>query len=112
MSYAPAEVRAAVRSARLQEHAVAPGPPATEHVFAPPGHERALQPKVALVVGTRGAGKTFWTHALIDPSVRDLLRHTTRVDLTNVSVELGHSERSLTDQYPDAAVFEKLLDRF
>ena len=112
MTYRPAEVRAAMRAARLQEHAVSPSPPAVEHVFAPPGHERALQPKVALVVGTRGAGKTFWTRALVNPSVRDLLRHTTRVDLTNVSVDLGHSERSLTDQYPDAAVFEKLLDGF
>lgn len=98
--------------ADLAGRALAPGRPALRHVFAPPGHQRALQPKVSLVVGTRGAGKTFWTQALIDPEVRALLQHTASVDLSGVTVDVGHAEAPHRSHYPDGELFTDLLRRF
>ncbi len=42
-------------------------------VFFPNGHRGVLDMKRQLVVGSRGMGKSFWTHALTDPSVREQL---------------------------------------
>jgi hypothetical protein len=42
-------------------------------VFFPDGHRNVLDMKRQLVVGNRGMGKSFWTHALINPAVRDQL---------------------------------------
>lgn len=41
-----------------------------DQVFTPESHRAVLDPGRQLVVGNRGMGKSFWTHALIDPVVR------------------------------------------
>lgn len=42
-----------------------------ERVFFPNGHRGVLDIKRQLVVGNRGMGKSFWTHALTNPDVRE-----------------------------------------
>ncbi len=42
-----------------------------ERVFFPYGHRGVLDMKRQLVVGNRGMGKSFWTHALTNPTVRE-----------------------------------------
>src|ERR1035438_2138806 len=42
-----------------------------ERVFFPNGHRGVLDMKRQLVVGNRGMGKSFWTHALTNPTVRE-----------------------------------------
>ncbi len=42
-----------------------------ERVFFPNTHRGVLDMKRQLVVGNRGAGKSFWTHALTNPTVRE-----------------------------------------
>ncbi len=44
-----------------------------ERVFFPDGHRNVLDIKRQLVVGNRGMGKSFWTHALLNPAVREQL---------------------------------------
>lgn len=44
-----------------------------ERVYFPNGHRSVLDMKRQLVVGNRGMGKTFWTHALTNPEVRERL---------------------------------------
>jgi hypothetical protein len=44
-----------------------------ERVFFPGGHRGVLDIKRQLVVGNRGMGKSFWTHALTNPAVREQL---------------------------------------
>jgi hypothetical protein len=44
-----------------------------ERVFLPDGHRSVLDMKRQLVVGNRGVGKSFWTHALKNPTVRKRL---------------------------------------
>ncbi len=46
---------------------------APERVFFPDGHRSVLDMKRQLVVGNRGVGKSFWTHALGNPTVRKRL---------------------------------------
>jgi hypothetical protein len=61
-----------VRAALLRR----PDPPATfetvapQHVYVPAAHRRALHPDAMVVSGMRGAGKSFWWHALLDSSAR------------------------------------------
>lgn len=57
-----------------------------DRAFFPAGHRGVLDLRRQLVVGNRGMGKSFWTHALTDQKVRD-----------RVSYEYSHpSLRKLT----------------
>ena len=51
-------------------------------------HRAALDPNRALVVGNRGMGKSFWTHALADPTARELAARTVR-ELSSTEVHIG-----------------------
>ena len=42
-------------------------------VYTPSMHRGAVDPERPLVVGNRGAGKSFWSHALLNPDVRSRL---------------------------------------
>lgn len=42
-----------------------------DRVFTPEGHRAVLDLSRQLVVGNRGMGKSLWTHALINPQVRE-----------------------------------------
>ena len=44
-----------------------------DRVFFPDGHRGVLDLRRQLVVGNRGMGKSFWTHALTNSAVRDQL---------------------------------------
>jgi hypothetical protein len=44
-----------------------------DRVFFPDGHRSVLDLKRQLVVGNRGMGKSFWTHALLNPNLRERL---------------------------------------
>ncbi len=53
---------------------VAPNDPIEPHrVFMPDAHRAVLDLGRQLVVGNRGMGKSFWTHALINPATRSKL---------------------------------------
>jgi hypothetical protein len=44
-----------------------------ERAFLPAGHRGVLDMRRQLVVGNRGVGKSFWTHALLSPDLRERL---------------------------------------
>jgi hypothetical protein len=61
-----------------------------ERVFFPDGHRGVLDMRRQLVVGNRGAGKSFWTHALTNPAVRDRLAQAYEFPkLANTEVIIG-----------------------
>jgi hypothetical protein len=47
--------------------------PKPEEIFFPQSHASALDLERTVVVGNRGAGKTFWAHALVKPTTRALI---------------------------------------
>src|ERR1017187_5063320 len=61
-----------------------------DRVFFPDGHRSVLDVKRQLVVGNRGMGKSFWTHALTNPAVRErLARPYSFPKLANTKVIIG-----------------------
>jgi len=77
-----------------------------KRVFFPDGHRGVLDTRRQLVVGNRGMGKSFWTHALINPAVRERLSnaysfprlaHTDVVIGFNGSVKLGSLTPSIAE---------------
>ena len=57
-------VRAGLAALPDLAHHVSGTPVAPEQIFFPASHATALDPDVALVVGNRGVGKSFWASAL------------------------------------------------
>src|SRR4051812_33782404 len=71
-------------------------PPSLNQIFFPETHAEVLDPDVSLVIGNRGMGKTFWSLALSDDSVRPEIAKryfgTRRVRLDDLRVTLGFSD--------------------
>jgi hypothetical protein len=67
-----------------------------ERVFFPDGHRAVLDMKRQLVVGNRGMGKSFWTHALVNKAVRERLASNYKIPAlatTNVIIGFNGSAR-------------------
>lgn len=61
-----------------------------EQVFLPVGHRGVLDLRRQLVVGERGMGKSFWTHALDNKDIRDKLAGYYRFpELKSTEVRIG-----------------------
>ena len=59
-------------------------------VFAPTGHSKALDPATSLVLGARGAGKSFWASVLFNKDTRQLAAELyPRLGLDKLLVEIG-----------------------
>lgn len=72
-------------------------------MFLPAAHFRALEPSAMLVKGIRGAGKSFWWHALQNDNIRRV------VLLGNVTTSAGFGEGDGQDR-PDRDVLAEMLD--
>lgn len=62
-------------------------PPAGEDILYLPSHASALDPNVALVIGNRGMGKTFWASALVDPTTRKFISERGKVSRAVASLK-------------------------
>lgn len=61
-----------------------------DRAFFPSGHRGVLDARRQLVVGNRGMGKSFWTHALINPELRNrLAEFYSHRQLKTARVEIG-----------------------
>lgn len=59
-------------------------------VFAPTAHSKALDPATTLVLGARGAGKSFWASVLYNQDTRRLAADLyPRLELDRLRVEIG-----------------------
>lgn len=105
--------------AQVFRHALAGLPEGTSHgdaalpvanVYLPRSHLKAMDPDVSVVVGMRGAGKTFWWQALQDSSVRFLVGKSTNSRLTDATeVRVGFGVSSAPEDYPSKDVLANLL---
>jgi hypothetical protein len=64
--------------------------PKIDEIYAPEHHAGALDPNVTIVLGARGAGKSFWAGVLGDPATRAVASEAyARLGLKNVVVTFG-----------------------
>ena len=86
--------------------------PAPKDVYLPRPHLRALDPDALIVIGMRGAGKTFWWSALQNTAVRQLVGASS--DLPPLSekteVRTGFGVRPATDEYPGKDTLRQLMN--
>ena len=79
--------------------------PSARFVYLPPSHLKALRPDATVVVGMRGAGKSFWWAALQQPEVRTLLAgadaRNPHADLDQTGVVAGFGEALDSEASPD-----------
>jgi len=99
----PRAIRTAILAAPLESSHFG-GPPQPGTLYIPPSHLKALKREAHLVIGGRGVGKSFWTAALNNPTLRNSLP-----DLANCSVSIGFAENPDIARYPNADVISNLL---
>jgi hypothetical protein len=88
-------------------------PPQLDEIYAPSGHDSALDPERSLVVGGRGMGKSFWSGALWNEETRDFLATVyPRLGLGNCTVQLGFAAGdSSGGGFPSQEVLDELIER-
>lgn len=88
----------------------AASPPDPLEIYTPRLHERALDPDRQLVIGGRGAGKSFWSGALASPDARARIAQAyPRLALDSVEVVPGFTGERGGPTPPDA--IEQQLSR-
>lgn len=87
-------IRASIASfpADVSHDAVGSQAPRVEEMYAPEAHATALDPGIPIVVGSRGAGKSFWSGVLGQDATRDAAAIAyPRLGLDRVSVAFGYT---------------------
>lgn len=80
-------------------------------VYLPRSHLKAMDPNASVVVGMRGAGKTFWWQALQNSNVRLLVGKSKLSRLTDATkVKVGFGVSAAPDDYPSKDVLANLLE--
>lgn len=96
----PEEVREVIRQALRSLPSLAatsPGtPPEIDGIYFPEAHAEVLDPDVSLVIGNRGMGKSFWSLALADDTLRPIIAErylaSRKLHLEDLDVYLGFAD--------------------
>lgn len=71
-----------------------------DQAFLPTGHRGVLDLRRQLVVGNRGMGKSFWTHALLNHTLRGKLAdHYQHPELRSTEVKVGFNGSTMNDDF-------------
>lgn len=91
----------------------ATSPPALNQIYAPAGHETALDPDRSLVIGGRGVGKSFWSAVLLNDTARNYVADSyPRLALDRCEVALGFAGVDVDAyQAPSREVLDELIER-
>lgn len=110
----PSDVLQLIREALPEETSLFGGIPALEYTYLPASHAKALSPDSMLVVGIRGAGKSFWFSALQQEAHRSLIsKNLSRAGIDkNTIVSQGFGEGLSLENYPGKDHLAKLLKKF
>jgi hypothetical protein len=79
-----------------------------KYVYLPHSHVRALDTNAMLVTGIRGAGKSFWWNALLDPRLRQTLLGRAGTESVDVKTTAGFGLQPGSDR-PDKDEIASLL---
>ncbi|MBW3241723.1 ATP-binding protein [Epibacterium sp. DP7N7-1] len=80
-------IREALQNIPRDQSSSIGNPPSAEDILYLPSHAAALDPNVALVIGNRGMGKTFWANALLNDQTRTSVVKRNRVSRAVASLE-------------------------
>ena len=96
---------------RLPEGASYGEDPILGQVYLPPSHLKAMELNRALVIGMRGAGKTFWWAALQKQEVRRLIDRSSTGSVLNdrTKVCTGFGVAARPDDYPGIDIVAPLM---
>lgn len=91
-------------------------PPKLSAVYLPKNHIKALNPSASIVVGMRGAGKSFWTALLASdqPEHRKLLNTLfgmSDVSRSEVQVRVGYGQSDDNRSFPSEQILTTLLGK-
>jgi hypothetical protein len=104
----PSEIRNLFKSA-LPDGAHAESDLKLGHMYLPSGHIKAIDLDRPLVIGDRGAGKSFWLKSLVDPQRRTLIGKIFEVStLMNCEVKAGFDPSEASENFPDARILGNL----
>ncbi|MGQ9366988.1 hypothetical protein [Azospirillum sp. ST 5-10] len=88
-------------------------PPPPPKVFLPPGHRNAFDWNSSIVVGMRGAGKSLWTAALTDDTLRQIMAREWRIDLLkDLEVHVAFGQAQWNEQFPSPDTLTHLVADF
>jgi hypothetical protein len=108
------KIRELIKEALPWDTAVYGQTPDLRNMFTPAGHSRALHPDAMLVVGIRGAGKSFWWTVLQSEEHRQMVAYLMPQSgikkATKVSV--GFGERPSPRDYPGKDTLVRLINEF
>lgn len=86
-------------------------PPRLSEIYIPVMHHKALPPDVSIVVGMRGAGKSFWTAILADDDTRKLVSGVANIQWSDLIVKVGFGLDQDNERFPDAKRIALLLSQ-
>lgn len=79
------------------------------HFYMPSGHYKAIALDRPLVIGDRGAGKSYWLKSLVDPARRELIGQIFDFpSLSSCDVTTGF-DPTTTGNYPESKVLVSLI---
>ena len=108
----PAAIREAIVQVVPEDTSYSGAAPPPENLYVPPSHLKALRRESNLIVGTRGVGKSVWTAALADSSLRKQLGAAVP-ELEKTDIRVGFKElKGLADitHHPDSETFVQLIE--
>lgn len=79
------------------------------HIYMPSGHYKAIALDRPLVVGDRGAGKSFWLKSLVDPTRRVLIGKIFDFPVLLLCDVVTGFDPTATGNYPDSRVLATLI---
>lgn len=80
------------------------------HLYLPIGHIKAIAIDRPLVVGDRGAGKSFWLKSLVDTDLRKLLGSLFDLPTLRSCDVITGFDPTKTGNYPDSRTLTSLID--
>ncbi len=108
----PELARKTIRAVLPQDTSLHGQAPEPRFVHLPPSHTKALDPDAQVVVGMRGAGKSFWWAALQNERLRRLIagRSHTLQAVERAEIYVGFGEKPDPDRYPGRDTLGDLLN--
>jgi hypothetical protein len=85
-------------------------PPDTAQIYIPQAHPKALSPEVSVVVGMRGAGKSFWTAVLASDEHRKYVAEVAKLTGFDAQiVRVGFAQDASSEDFPSKRLLEVMV---